>query len=61
VDSKVGHSDEGAKYFSLILSRSASVRVERGKDFVSRVQVKVEQFINKTRVFFDSILMVFIE
>ncbi|HON73148.1 MAG TPA: hypothetical protein PK512_07430 [bacterium] len=55
------HSDKGAKYFSLIHSRSTSVRVKRGKDFVSRVQVKVEQFINKTRVFFDSILMVFIE
>jgi hypothetical protein len=30
VDSKVGHSDEGAKYFSLILSRSASIGVVRG-------------------------------
>jgi hypothetical protein len=30
VDSKVGHSDEGAKYFSLILSRSAGIGVIRG-------------------------------
>ena len=30
MDFKVGHSDEGAKYFSLILSRSASIGVVRG-------------------------------
>jgi len=30
MDSKVGHSDEGAKYFSLVLSRSAGIGVVRG-------------------------------